>query len=105
MRSPDNETPYPASGREDPVCGECTVIDHDGGPTDELQDIQDGEQQSALAAKAGFCRFHGTFPTGSADDTGEKEHDTADDMSSTKIWRVRGQSQEKKNKFRLKFLR
>ena len=77
----DNETPYPASGREDPVCSECTVIDHDGGPSDELQDIQDGEQQSAFAAKAGFCRFHGTFPTDSADDTGEKEHDTADDMT------------------------
>ena len=36
---PDHQTPDPSAGGEDAVGRECAVIDHDGGPADELQHV------------------------------------------------------------------
>ena len=49
------------------VCGERSVIDHDGGPANELQYIQDSKKDASLLSKTHFYGFHGTFSDPAAD--------------------------------------
>ena len=77
----DHDGPYPASNAEDLVGGKSAVIDHDGSPADQLQNIQKGEEDAALGAEAHFRSFHGALFRLSADETCEVHHGTADEMS------------------------
>ena len=63
------------------VCGERSVIDHDGGPANELQYIQDSKKDASLLSKTHFYGFHGTFSDPAADHARQKQHQAADDMA------------------------
>ena len=60
--------------------GQCTVIDHDGRPADELQNVQERKQQAALLAEAHFYGLHSAAARAPADEAREQHHGAADDM-------------------------
>ena len=59
-----------------------SIIDHDGSPANQLKHIQEGEQQAALLSKAHFHGLHGAATGATADETRQKHHGAADDVTN-----------------------
>ena len=77
----DHKAPDPSARMHYAVCGERSVIDHDGGPANELQYIQDSKKDASLLSKTHFYGFHGTFSDPAADHACQKQHQASDDMA------------------------
>ena len=77
----NDQCPDPDAGFEKFVDGSCTVVDHDGRPSDELKNIQKGEEDSAETAEAHTGGFHGASAGAPADDAREIHHQAADQMA------------------------
>ena len=84
---PDNDQAADHQGPDPFAAGQCSVgrqrsvIDHDGGPADQLQNIQDGKQESTLAAKAERDRLHGAHALFAAHISCQEEEKASDHMS------------------------
>ena len=76
----DDKAPDPAANRKNAADGQCTVIDHDGRPADELQNVQERKQQAALLAEAHFYGLHSAAARAPADEARQQHHGAADDM-------------------------
>ena len=59
---------------------QCAVVNHDGRPADELQNVQERKQQAALLAEAHFYGFHSAAARAPADEARQQHHGAADDM-------------------------
>lgn len=78
----DHKAPHPFDLlAPDPAGSARAVVDHDGRPAHQLNDVEDGEQQAALRAEAHLRDLHRTLADFAADQTGEEQHDAADHMA------------------------
>ena len=61
--------------------GQRAVVDHNGGPAHQLQNVEAGKEQAALLTEAHLHRFHGALAHAAADEAGQEEQGAADDVA------------------------
>ena len=80
-KAADHEAPDPVPQPHDPARRKCPIINHDGGPTDELQYVEQGKENPPAPAKRHFDRLHRAPTRLCTNDPCGKEQGTAYDMS------------------------
>ena len=83
---------------EDTADGQRAVIDHDGGPAHQLQNIQQGKQQAALLAEAHFHRLHGAAASAAADQARQQHHGAADNVADNDGQQALAHAQRRKGR-------
>lgn len=77
---PDNQCPRPVPQRKDAVSGQSGIVNHDGSPPQELQDIESRKEPSTLGTKGDFSGVHGAFTRFPANISGQEEQGATDEV-------------------------
>ena len=78
---------------ENAADGQRAVIDHDGRPAHQLENVQESEQQPALLAEAHFHGFHGAAAGAAADQSRKEHHGAANDVADENSRQTSGHAQ------------
>ena len=90
---PNHQAPGPAPGGEHAARRQGPVVDHNRRPAHQLEDVQHGEQKSALLSKAHLHGLHGTSPAPPADEARQEEQNTANHMAGDDGGKALGEPQ------------
>ena len=62
------------------ICRECSIVNHDARPANQLHDVECGKEQPAARPERYLDRLHRTAASTCADQTRKENQRTADDM-------------------------